>query len=66
MKITREWLAQKNNDGISLVKALIKEEKYSWANWLIVRIMNKGQKVTYAIYAARRELNFYEKEYQRL
>jgi len=35
-----DWfIAQKEEDGLRIVKKLIKENKLDWANWLIVRIM---------------------------
>jgi len=60
MKITKKWLQNKNackesfgyvceNDYIGLdeirfLKKLIKEKRYSDANWLIVRLMIKTKK----------------------
>jgi len=38
-------------------------EKLEWANWLIVRVMNKKQKVQYAIFAAELVIDIFEKEY---
>ena len=76
MEITKKWLQNKNackgsldyvceNDYIGLdeiqfLKKLIKEKRYSDANWLIVRLMNKKQKVQYAIFAAEQVLDIFE------
>ena len=35
------WSKNPETDGISLVKKLIVDDKLSWANWLIVRIMTE-------------------------
>ena len=57
------WQAQKETDGKKVVKKLIAEGKLDWANWLIVRIMEYKQYVSYAIYAAEQVLPIYEKKY---
>ena len=49
--------------GIDFVNKLMESEKYEWANWLIVRLMNKKQKVQYAIFAAEQVLYIFEKKY---
>ena len=43
--------------------ALIEDSRANWANWLIVRYMNKKQRVQYAIYAAEQVLDIFEKKY---
>jgi hypothetical protein len=77
MKLTKEWLARKNAciggmawflnqnkiDGIEVVKELINQKKYDWANWLITRLMKRKQCIQYAIYSAEQVLYIYEKEY---
>jgi len=53
-------------DLFEILSVLIKsnnKEKLEWANWLIVRTMNKTQKVQYAIFAAELVINIFEKEY---
>ena len=76
-QITKEWLlenracregsewffAQKETDSIKVVRKLLKENHFNWANWLIVRLMDKPQKVAYAIFAARQVLEIFEKKY---
>ena len=77
MKITKDWLKEKNacgegvkwflkqkdSEGIDVVKKLIQEDKLDWANWTIVRIMNYKQYVSYAVYAAEQVIDIYEKKY---
>lgn len=48
-----------------LTKQLMKGDstKLRWVNWLIVRVMNKEQRVRYAIFAAEQVLKFYEKKF---
>ena len=77
MKITRKWLEKKKacQDGkewylancpenpIDGIKGLMKGEKYGWANWLIVRVMNYKQYVSYAVFAAEQVIYIFEKKY---
>ena len=77
MKINRKWLEKFNacTDGKEWyltncpenpsegIKGLMKGDKYDWANWLIVRIMNYKQYVSYAIFAAEQVIDIYEKQY---
>jgi len=78
MKITIEWLVSKNacHDGldwfveqgkgvepIPLLYLLIKENQLDWANWLIVRVMEYKQYVSYAVYAAELVIDIFEKKY---
>ena len=77
MQIKKEWLIekkacnegvewfynQKETDGIRIVKKLIVAKKLEWANWLIVRIMDYNQYVSYAIFAAEQVIDIYERRY---
>jgi len=77
MKITKEWLekwgacsdgkkwffAQKECNGIKVVQKLIKENYLDWANWTIARILNKKQRIQYAIFGAEQVLEMFEKKY---
>ena len=77
-KITIEWLVEKNacQDGldwfakqgkevepIPLLNLLIKKKKLDWANWLIVRVMEYKQYVSYAVFAAELVIDIFEKEF---
>ena len=78
MKITKEWLQKENAciDGlewfkkqntefepIPLLNLLIEENQLDWANWLIVRVMEYKQYVSYAVFAAEQVIKNYEKQY---
>jgi len=75
--ITKEWLReqgactegynwfirQRARDEVKVLDHLIKEEKFDWANWLIVRRMERKQYIQYAIFAAEQVIEIYEKQY---
>ena len=68
MKITKKWLEGKEAcqegmafveekeliglEGTEFVKKLMDYEQYEYANWLIVRIMDREQRVKYANFSA--------------
>ncbi len=76
-EITLDFLKSKNacEDGIKwfnnqphtntkeVLSRLISENKYNWANWLIVRVMDKESCIKYAIYAANSVLTLYTAQY---
>ena len=45
------------------ISKLMDISRFDWANWLIVRLMNKKQKVMYAVFAAEQVINIFEKKY---
>jgi len=76
--ITKKWLVEKNacQDGynwfveqgkevepIPLLNLLIKKNQLEWANWLLVRVMEYKQYVSYAVFAAEQVIKNYEKQY---
>ena len=74
--ITKEWIRDKNpcakalkwwdkkeRDPMKILNLLMKEKKYDWANWFIVRIMTYAQYVDYAVYAAEQLIDIYEKKH---
>jgi len=78
MKITKEWLQKENAciDGLEwftkqnkefepvpLLNLLIKKNQLDWTNWLVVRVMNYSQYVSYAVFAAEQVIKNYEKQY---
>jgi hypothetical protein len=77
MKITTKWLQEKSAcpQGIEwfkahhemrpvpLLRSLIKADKLQWANWLVARVMDKPQRVQYAIFAAEQVIGIFEKKY---
>ena len=76
MKITREllkkysactsgynWFIHQNEtDHEKFIDLLMNDNHFDWANWLIVRLMNKKQKVQYAVFAAEQVIDIYEKK----
>jgi hypothetical protein len=50
-------------EGLDVVEKLIDEKRLPWANWLIVRLMTRKQKVQYAVFAAEQVINLFEKKY---
>jgi len=76
-KITTEWLqkqkaccsgirwflSQKEREPIKVLKALMAENLYHDANWLIVRLMDRKQQRQSAIFAAEQVLHLFEKKY---
>jgi hypothetical protein len=76
-KITKEWLQeqracdagmkwflnqQSSRLDIVMMK-LLKENRFDWANWTIVRFMSYTQKVVYAAFAAKQALYLFEDKY---
>ena len=61
----QEWTDKKMKpvEGVTLIKKLMKADKFQWANWLIVRLMTHEQKIQYAIFAAEQVIEIYEKKY---
>ncbi len=75
--ITKEWLNehnacsdgttwflnQSNSDLLSVIKALIKDDKFAWANWTITKFLSHKQAVQYACYSAKQSLHLFEKQF---
>jgi hypothetical protein len=75
MQITKDWLEKQNaceegtqwflnqndSDHIQVIKALIKNYKFDWANWALTNLMSHTQQVQYACYAAKQSLHLFEK-----
>lgn len=60
----KNWfLSQKQTEPIAVVKKLMAEDRFSWANWLLVRIFTRKQKIAYAIFSAEQVLAVYERRY---
>jgi len=58
-----EWWDHRWSDSFKILDNLIQEDKFSWANWFVVRLMNHKQKIRYAIYDAEQVIDIYEKKY---
>jgi len=77
MRITLEWLkeqracdagivwfrSQEQTNSTCVLKALMDEQRYDWANWLIVQMMTRPQFLAYAIFSAEQVIGIYEKKY---
>ena len=79
LKITKEFLREKNAcaegtkwvtqhkliglEDTSFLRELMEAKQYHWANWLIVRVMEYKQYVSYAVFAAEQVIDIYEKKY---
>jgi len=79
MKITQAWLKEQLAcpDGYKWACGILKDKpmeakkfikitadhRMDWANWVIVRVMDYDQYVSYAVYAAEQVIDIYEKKY---
>ena len=50
-----------NKPADEMINSIMDYGRFDWANWLIVRLINKKQKVQYAIFAAELVVDIYEK-----
>ena len=57
------WLI--NCKNLETDKQLLKLVDYraDWANWLMVRLLNRKDKIRYAVFAAEQVIKIYEKKY---
>ena len=58
-----EGLPKKSYSLKSVAGMLFEKDRFDWINWGIVRLMNKRQKVMYAIFAAEQVIKIYEKKH---
>ena len=75
--ITKEWLKKNNacsdgykwfvdqdeTDTVKVLRKLMSEDKFDLANWTIVRIFDRKQRIKYAVFAAEQVLGIFEKKY---
>ena len=52
-----------NKEPVAVIRRLVADNHWDWANWLIVRIMDYKQCVSYAVFAALQVIDIYEKKY---
>ena len=60
------WVTENKLIGLeheNFIQKLMESDKFIWANWLIVRLMEKTERVQYAIFAAENVLRIFEKKY---
>ena len=55
--------SQHETEHNKVIKKLLEEGKFTWANWLIVRLLDKKQRVKYAIFAAELVLHIFQSKY---
>jgi hypothetical protein len=53
----------KKTDSLTVLESLISDDELSWANWLIVRVMERKQCLAYAIFSAEQVLDIFEKRH---
>jgi hypothetical protein len=78
IKITKTWMIKKyacddavkaweekgcESDPIKIIDLAMKMNRFDWANWFIVRVMNYRQYVSYSIFAAEQVIYIYEAKY---
>ena len=79
MRITKAWIekwepcqeavdwvyatGKGERDAIKILKLLISNNKLDWANWMIVRLMSREQRLRYACYTAKLVLPIFEQAY---
>jgi hypothetical protein len=54
---------QKESDAVKLIAKMIRLKKLDWANWLIVRLLDRLNNIRYAVFAAKKVLGLYERKY---
>ena len=76
VKITKKWLKEQGacsegvdwfmafgkTDSVDVISGLLEAERFNWANWLIVRLLNRKDKIRYAIFAAEQVISLFEKK----
>ena len=79
MRVTKNWLVKHDacSDGMSFVnehklidtdecyfiRQLVKLDKHDWALWLLVRRLDRKDRIRFAVYCAKDVLPIYEAEY---
>jgi hypothetical protein len=77
VKISVRWLKKKNAcsegvkwfeeqekaEGMDVLKALISDGELSYANWLVVRLLDRPGYLAYAIFSAEQVIDIFESKY---
>lgn len=59
-----DWYdTKKETDLAKICEMLLAARHHPWANWVLVRLMTKKQKVQYAVFAAEKVIDIFEKKY---
>ncbi|MDD5354956.1 MAG: Imm5 family immunity protein [Candidatus Omnitrophica bacterium] len=60
----KDWfLLRKFKSDKQVMEELLADKKENWANWVIIKLFNRKQKIQYAIFAAEQVINLYEEKY---
>ena len=76
VKITKKWLKEQGacsagvdwfmafgkTDSVDVISGLLEAERFNWANWLIVRLLDRKNHIRYAIFAAEQVISIFEKK----
>jgi len=58
-----KWVLRRKSDGAKeTLEALLKHNP-EWANWTVARLLNRKQKIQYAVFAAEQVLDLFEKKH---
>jgi len=57
------FTSQQDDDLMVIIRKLMEEERFQWANWLISNILDRQNVVRYAIFSAESVLDLFEKKY---
>ena len=57
------FVSQQDDDFMVIIRKLMEEERFQWANWLISNVLNRQNVVRYAIFSAESALDLFEKKY---
>ena len=58
-----QWVEQCGKVKTLDVLEALKAHRFDWANWLIVRVMDREQRIKYALFAAKQVIGMYEDKY---
>ncbi len=60
---TKWFLRQGKREAIDVIRALVADNHWNWANWTLVRLLSRKQQLSYAIFASGLVLPIFEAEY---
>ncbi len=63
-----KWFGLKDRDAKEVIESLISDhtknsDALQWANWTITKILDRTDKIRYAVFAAEQVLDIFEKKY---
>jgi len=77
VKLTKAWLKKWEacSGGVAwfenfgktkssdVMEGLLADKELNWANWLIARLLNRNDRIRYAVYAVEQVIDLFEKKY---